>query len=262
MWPVTKIARVPLIQSSLRNLEPPAERRITFAGKPGTLAGTCSVIRLRWEGAIGEMPFHTDKMAQRFEVAVFDACMKETAQASGSSRFAQERQLNRMVPPQNKKTREFTMNKAVTANAKELDENPEKIVFKILMRAADTNGGVGLIEEVTPPNQGPPLHIHDKAGEFFRVIEGRYRFKVGDDVIDAGPGDTAYVPAGTPHCFANAGTTPGRLFIGFAPGGAEALFDYVEELADADLTDPAIKVRFKDEFDLTMLGPNPLIVEE
>ena len=152
------------------------------------------------------------------------------------------------------------MNKALTANARQLDENPEKIVFKILMRAADTGGGVGLIEEVTPPNQGPPLHIHDKAGEFFRVIAGTYKFKVGDEIIDASAGDTAYVPAGTPHCFVNAGTTPGRLFIGFAPGGAEALFDFVEELKNTDLSDPVVKARFKRDFDLTMLGPNPLIV--
>lgn len=151
------------------------------------------------------------------------------------------------------------MNKAITANARELDENPERITAKVLMRAAETDGGVGLIEEVTPPNQGPPLHIHDKAGEFFRVIAGNYRFKVGDDIIDAGPGDTAYVPAGTPHCFANAGSTPGRLFIGFAPGGAEALFDYAKDLKKIDPADPEIIERFKRDFDLTMLGPNPLI---
>lgn len=153
------------------------------------------------------------------------------------------------------------MNKAITANSRELEENPEKIVFKVLMRGADTDGGFGLIEEVTPPNQGPPLHIHGKAGEFFHVIAGSYRFKVGGDLIDAGPGDTAYVPAGTPHCFVNAGTTPGRLFIGFALGGAEALFDHAEELENADPTDPETNARFKREFDLTILGSNPLISE-
>ncbi len=153
------------------------------------------------------------------------------------------------------------MSTAVVANAEELDENPDGIVLKVLMREADTDGGVGLVEEVTPPNQGPPLHIHDTAGEFFRVIAGRYTFKVGEDLINAGPGDTAYVPAGTPHCFVNSGATPGRLFIGFAPGGAEALFDHFEELKRADPADPEVAARFKREFDMTILGPNPLIVE-
>lgn len=58
------------------------------------------------------------------------------------------------------------------------------------------------------PGTGPALHVHPY-DEIFTVIEGRARFFVGDDVIDAVAGETVLGPAGVPHRFINLG--PGRL---------------------------------------------------
>lgn len=55
---------------------------------------------------------------------------------------------------------------------------------------------------------GPPLHVHPY-DEVFVVQEGRARFFVGDEVIDAEAGETVLGPAGLPHRFENLG--PGRL---------------------------------------------------
>ncbi|MBO6725982.1 MAG: cupin domain-containing protein [Rhizobiaceae bacterium] len=58
------------------------------------------------------------------------------------------------------------------------------------------------------PGVGPPLHVHPY-DEVFVVQEGRARFFVGDEVIDAEAGETVLGPAGLPHKFINRG--PGRL---------------------------------------------------
>ena len=58
------------------------------------------------------------------------------------------------------------------------------------------------------PGAGPVLHVHPY-DEVFIVQQGRARFFVGDEVIDAEAGETVLGPAGVPHRFINLG--PGRL---------------------------------------------------
>ncbi len=58
------------------------------------------------------------------------------------------------------------------------------------------------------PGEGPPLHVHPY-DETFVVIEGRARFFVGDQVIEAVAGEIVMGPKGVPHRFENLG--PGRL---------------------------------------------------
>ena len=58
------------------------------------------------------------------------------------------------------------------------------------------------------PGLGPKLHVHPY-DEVFVIQEGRARFFVGDQVIDAVAGETVLGPAGLPHKFVNLG--PGRL---------------------------------------------------
>jgi mannose-6-phosphate isomerase-like protein (cupin superfamily) len=58
------------------------------------------------------------------------------------------------------------------------------------------------------PGVGPKLHVHPY-DEVFVIQEGRARFFVGDQVIDAEAGEVVLGPAGLPHKFINLG--PGRL---------------------------------------------------
>ena len=58
------------------------------------------------------------------------------------------------------------------------------------------------------PGTGPVLHVHPY-DEVFVVQEGRARFFVGDETIDAVAGEVVLGPAGVPHRFTNLG--PGRL---------------------------------------------------
>lgn len=56
--------------------------------------------------------------------------------------------------------------------------------------------------------EGPVLHVHPY-DEVFVVLEGRARFHVGDEVVEAEAGDVVFGPRGVPHRFENLG--PGRL---------------------------------------------------
>lgn len=58
------------------------------------------------------------------------------------------------------------------------------------------------------PGTGPALHVHPY-DEVFVVQQGRARFFIGSEVIDAEAGETVMGPAGVPHKFINLG--PGRL---------------------------------------------------
>jgi mannose-6-phosphate isomerase-like protein (cupin superfamily) len=139
---------------------------------------------------------------------------------------------------------------------------PDLAVFdvriRVLMTAAETGGALALFEEITPPHAGPPLHLHERADEFFRVIEGRYRFRVGDATVEAGPGHTLFVPRGAPHCFYNPCETPGKLFVGLTPGGDEAFFPAVAAAGLDPARDRDAVAALAAAHGLQLLGPNPL----
>jgi quercetin dioxygenase-like cupin family protein len=78
-----------------------------------------------------------------------------------------------------------------------------------LARGQDVGTGVTLIRYVTEiVGEGPKLHIHPY-DEIFTITEGRARFTVGAQTIDAQAGDIVLGPANIPHGYQNLG--PGRL---------------------------------------------------
>ncbi len=100
----------------------------------------------------------------------------------------------------------------------------------IRLRSEDTDGRLGLIEQVVPAGYpGPALHVHPDFDETFYVLEGTLAFRIGEQTLDAGRGTVAFVPRGTPHTFANRSGAPVRSLVLVNPGGFER---YFEVLAD------------------------------
>ena len=98
------------------------------------------------------------------------------------------------------------------------------------VKVSPEHGGSFSLTEVTvPPGKGAGRHIHDHAEECWYVLEGEYRFTVGDTEFTAGPGATVVVPRGTPHGLL-AGENGGRHLTIFAPAGCERAF---REIGDA-----------------------------
>src|SRR5439155_12174688 len=46
-----------------------------------------------------------------------------------------------------------------------------------------------------------PLHVHRTEDEVFYVLEGEFRFRVGDQDLRAGQGETLLAPKGVPHSY-------------------------------------------------------------
>jgi quercetin dioxygenase-like cupin family protein len=103
-----------------------------------------------------------------------------------------------------------------------------QVTFKV--RGSQSDGEISVFESVIAPGDGPPLHTHANEVEILYVLAGRFRFQLSDEVVDAAPGTTMFVPRGTAHCFQNAGEDPGTLLIVFTPSGMEHFF----ELTGAD----------------------------
>jgi quercetin dioxygenase-like cupin family protein len=96
------------------------------------------------------------------------------------------------------------------------------VIFKAT--AATTNGAYALFEAHTAPGQGVPPHRQRYEEEALWILEGSYRFLVGVQQVDLGPGSYVFVPRGTVHAYTNTGAAPGRLLILVSPGGIHERF--------------------------------------
>ena len=94
----------------------------------------------------------------------------------------------------------------------------------VKLQGEDTGGAYSLVEETTPPGNGPPPHIHHNHDEAFYVLEGEVEFTAGDQTIPASAGAAIYIPRGTLHTFRNVGTSPSRVLFLLSPGGFEKFF--------------------------------------
>ncbi len=70
---------------------------------------------------------------------------------------------------------------------------------------------------------GPPRHVHAEHDEIWYVLQGRFRFAVGDDEFVATAGDVVVGPHGVPHTFC-AETPNARVLDIHQPGGFERFF--------------------------------------
>ena len=75
-------------------------------------------------------------------------------------------------------------------------------------------------EEAAPP--GPPrwvapLHLHHNDDEAWYVLEGRLCVKMGNNVVEAGPGSAVLVPRGMAHTYWNPDPAPVRYLLVMPP---------------------------------------------
>jgi mannose-6-phosphate isomerase-like protein (cupin superfamily) len=89
-----------------------------------------------------------------------------------------------------------------------------------------------------------PPHVHHRDDEAWYVLEGRLGFRIGDDVVEAGPGAAVLAPAGVVHSFWNAGRPePARYLLVMPP----RLLQMIEELHSPAGYDPSVWARYDSE---------------
>jgi mannose-6-phosphate isomerase-like protein (cupin superfamily) len=103
-----------------------------------------------------------------------------------------------------------------------------------------TDGGFSLVEHpMSARALAAPLHRHHHEDEYSYVVEGRMGAILGDDVLEAGPGDLVFKPRGEWHTFWNAGDEPCRILEIIAPAGFERFFAELVDLGGVARADPA-----------------------
>jgi mannose-6-phosphate isomerase-like protein (cupin superfamily) len=104
------------------------------------------------------------------------------------------------------------------------------IGVRFMIDGEDAGGDFSLVEHpLSARALAAPLHRHTLEDEYSFVLEGRMGGLLGDEVVEAGPGDLVFKPRDEWHTFWNAGDEPCRILEIIAPAGFEHFF---EELVD------------------------------
>ena len=97
-----------------------------------------------------------------------------------------------------------------------------------------------------------PLHLHTREDEYSYVLQGRMGALLGDDVVEAGPGDLVHKPRNQWHTFWNAGDEPCRILEIISPAGFEQFFRELSDLGGAMNADPAEFAKLCERYALQM----------
>ena len=106
---------------------------------------------------------------------------------------------------------------------------------RFMIDGETAGGGFSLVEHpIAPRTLAAPLHRHTGEDEYSYVLEGRVGVQLGEEVLEAGPGELVFKPRNQWHAFWNPGDEPARLLEIISPAGFE---QYFAELAP-ELTRP------------------------
>ena len=88
-------------------------------------------------------------------------------------------------------------------------------------------------ETLDPPGTFVPLHVHPKQEEFIYMLEGTFDLQLGQEKVQARPGDLVRMPRGIPHAYYNNTDAPTRALFWVSPAGKlKELFDRLHDLTD------------------------------
>jgi quercetin dioxygenase-like cupin family protein len=103
-----------------------------------------------------------------------------------------------------------------------------------IVSGEQSNGALAALEAVNAPGDGPPLHVHRREDETVYVLDGEFRWKLGDELSVTGPGSFVFIPRGLPHTWQVIGERPGRMLVTFAPAGMEGFFERLSSSTEFD----------------------------
>ena len=99
------------------------------------------------------------------------------------------------------------------------------IGVRFLIDGAEVGERFAFLEHpMSPRALAGPLHRHSREDEYSFVLEGRMGALLGDEVVEAGPGELVFKPRNQWHTFWNAGDEPCRVLEIISPAGFEQYF--------------------------------------
>jgi mannose-6-phosphate isomerase-like protein (cupin superfamily) len=105
---------------------------------------------------------------------------------------------------------------------------------------------------MSPRALAAPLHLHTREDEYSFVLEGRMGALLGDDVVEAGPGDLVHKPRNQWHTFWNAGDEPCRILEIISPAGFEHFFRELVALGGALQASSGALAQLSDRYGLEL----------
>ena len=113
------------------------------------------------------------------------------------------------------------------------------IGVRFLIDGDETGERFSLVEHpMSPRALAAPIHRHTREDEYSFVLEGRMGALLGDDIVEAGPGDLVFKPRNQWHTFWNAGDEPCRILEIISPAGFEDFFRELSDMGGAIKADP------------------------
>ena len=129
----------------------------------------------------------------------------------------------------------------------------QTIGVRFLVDGVDAGARFSLVEHpMSPRALAAPLHRHTREDEYSYVLQGRMGALLGDDVVEAGPGDLVFKPRDQWHTFWNAGDEPCRILEIISPAGFEDFFRELDGLGGAIVADPEELAQLNARYGLEM----------
>jgi mannose-6-phosphate isomerase-like protein (cupin superfamily) len=124
---------------------------------------------------------------------------------------------------------------------------------RFMIESAGTDGRFALIEHTIAPRKlGAPMHTHEREDEYSYILSGRMGAQIGDEVVEAGPGELVVKPRGIPHAFWNPGDEECRLLELISPGDFAGYFKELAPVLTAEQPDFAKLAEVQQRYGLTM----------
>src|SRR5262249_39990973 len=106
------------------------------------------------------------------------------------------------------------------------------------VRTAGSGGNLAVLEGEIPAKTWVKPHNHSGEDEFSLVLSGTVGARIGDRVLEAGPGAYLIKPRGTPHAMWNAASVPAKVAEILSPGGLEGYFEGLAPILTQHRTPP------------------------
>jgi mannose-6-phosphate isomerase-like protein (cupin superfamily) len=127
------------------------------------------------------------------------------------------------------------------------------IGVRFMIDGSEASERFSLVEHpMSPRALAAPLHLHTREDEYSYVLEGRMGALLGDEVVEAGPGDLVHKPRNQWHTFWNAGDEPCRILEIIAPAGFERFFKELSDMGGVTQAEEEALAELNERYGLVM----------